>query len=127
MVHYPLFSKVGERGYAEYQRLHMRKISWVVMPVMVLELVTAVLLLVPQLVGVEGIIEVVKVRSILWLNLAALGLIWVSTVLLQVPEHAKLTDGFERAAHNRLVRWNWIRTIIWSGRALGLLYLVVST
>lgn len=126
VVHYPLFANVGEEGYATYQRLHMRKITWVVMPMMLLELLTAVLLIWPAMLGLEDLAENIHGTGWLWFNLGALSLVWASTMLLQVPQHNTLRLGFEGIAHSRLVRWNWIRTIIWSVRVFVLLYLVMS-
>jgi len=125
VVHYPLFSQVGEDGYVEYQRLHMQKITWVVMPAMLFELITAVGLVIPDLLGL-GSLESINELALSWLNLFGLIIIWASTALLQVPNHAKLLKGFEREAHSNLVCWNWIRTIVWSVRVAVLFYLAVS-
>ena len=113
VVHYPLFAGVGEAGYARYQAEHMRRITWVVLPTMAIELATAALL-------VWGVSASVGA----WVNLAGVGVIWGSTALLQVPAHGKLLTRFERGVHGRLVRTNWIRTVVWTARALGLLYAV---
>jgi hypothetical protein len=43
--------------------------------------------------------------------------VWLSTFARQVPQHARLSSGFEAAAHQRLVRGNGIRTAAWSFRA----------
>ena len=43
---------------------------------------------------------------------------------LQVPSHEKLLRAFDRAAHQFLVRSNWLRTLLWSARALLLLFLI---
>ena len=44
--------------------------------------------------------------------------IWASTFFLQVPQHGKLSLGFDAAAHASLVSSNWIRTIAWSLRGV---------
>jgi hypothetical protein len=48
----------------------------------------------------------------------------VSSCLLQVPQHTVLLSGFNREAHLRLVRTNWIRTVAWSIRGLRVLYML---
>lgn len=111
VVHYPLFARVGVAGYAAYQTAHMRLITWVVGPVMLLELVSGVGW---WWFGGGGVAL---------LDLGALALIWASTALLQVPAHERLLERFEPGAHRRLVGTNWIRTILWSGRGFGLFYL----
>ena len=102
VVHYPLFDKVGAEGYLEYQRSHMKRITWVVLPAMGLELISGIALFFPQLqrsLHWRGIESELNIDSgLLWANLLGLGLIWVSTVLLQVPQNAKLLVGFENYA-----------------------------
>ena len=111
IVHYPLFAKVGG-DFAAYQQAHMRLTTYVVGPWMLLEAATAVALLVAP--GPLG-------RSLAGWNLALLAGIWLSTALLQVPEHEKLLAGFAAGPHTALVRSNWLRTALWSVRSAGLL------
>lgn len=108
MVHYPLFAGVGAAGYVDYQALHMRTTGWVVGPLMLMELVTSLLLVVPALrpAGVPP--------WLLWAGLATVAVNWLSTVTLQIPAHDVLTRGFDLAAHRRLVLTNWIRTAAWT-------------
>jgi hypothetical protein len=58
-----------------------------------------------------------------WGGLALLLLIWVSTAVFQVPAHEKLKSGFDEAWHRRLVDWNWVRTGLWTLRAMLLLWI----
>ena len=46
LVHYPAFHFIDKDMYASFQKFHMNSISLIVVPVMVLELATGVLLLV---------------------------------------------------------------------------------
>lgn len=114
-VHYPLFARVGESGYREYQRSHQRLIAFVVGPSMLLELLASVLLVVERHDFFSTI------------GLALLGVIWCSTAFLQVPLHTALSNGFDPNIHARLVRTNWIRTVGWTARALLALYLLRAT
>ncbi|MFB6247584.1 MAG: hypothetical protein ABEL97_03355 [Salinibacter sp.] len=116
-VHYPLFRHVGAAGYATYQAEHMRRITGVVAPLMGVELVTAILLAWTPPATVPA--------GLAWAGLALVGLIWGTTGLVQVPLHAALTDGFDRATHRRLVRTNWIRTVLWAARS-GLVLWMLS-
>ena len=107
-VHYPLFGRVGAEGYGGYQQEHMQRISWIVMPVMVVEAITAAVLVIhAHDVGESSNTAYMPFgEAAALLNLAAVGLIWLSTALLQVPAHAQLLNGFERTAHIRLLRTN---------------------
>lgn len=108
LVHYPLFARVGERGFAAYELEHARRTGWVVIPPMLLEAASATLLLLapPAAIG----------RAPFAVGFALLGVVWASTALLQVPRHRQLANGFDRSAHRALVLGNWIRTFAWSAR-----------
>lgn len=108
-VHYPLFDHVGTETYAAYQAAHMRRITWIVLPAMSVELLTTVWLVwdPPALVPTWQV----------WTGLTLVGVIWLSTALLQVPLHETLTRGFDAQTHRLLVRTNWIRTLAWTLRA----------
>lgn len=108
-VHYPLSRHVGAADYSTYQAEHMRRITAIVGPLMGVELVTAGLLVWTPPAGVFA--------GQAWAGLLLVGLIWGTTGLVQVPLHAALTDGFDRATHRRLVRTNWVRTVAWGLRA----------
>lgn len=116
IVHYPLFSAVGADSFAAYEAAHSRRISYIVMPLMLIELATAALLALappPQVAP-----------ALLWVGLALVVLIWLSTFALQVPQHRILSGGFDLRAHRLLVATNWLRTIGWSLRGLLALWLV---
>ena len=51
--------------------------------------------------------------------------IWLSTALLQVPQHGRLQRGFEARAQQALVNGNWIRTAAWSLRAILVSWLMI--
>jgi uncharacterized membrane protein len=116
LVHYPLFAKVGEDLFAAYQRDHSTRITWVVGPAMVVELVIALWLVVATPEAIP--------RRLAVLALIILCVVHLTTATLSVPAHGQLADGFDAAAHRRLVGTNWIRTIGWSLRtALAMLML----
>ena len=108
LVHYPLYGAVGREQFGAYEREHMRRVSWLVGPLMLAEAVTAL--------------------ALLWhpgpyaANFLLLAVTWLSTAVWQVPQHEVLREGFDAEASNRLVRTNWVRTACWSARSLLLLY-----
>lgn len=109
IVHYPLFAGVGERDFAPYEARHTWLTGWVVAPPMLLELATGAALLWRRP-------EVVPWQEVIF-GFALLGVIWLSTYLLQIPRHSVLGKGFDAAAHRGLVLTNWLRTLAWSLRA----------
>lgn len=116
IVHYPLMARVGSDGFAAYASAHGTRTGWVVAPLMLAELVTAlVIAAAPPAPGL---------RSVAYAGLVLLAVIWLSTALLQMPAHRRLAAGFDPLSHRRLVRSNWIRTVAWCLRvpvALALL------
>ncbi len=109
VVHYPLFARVGVEAYPAYHTAHMTRITWIVLPAMTVELVTACALVAWRPVGVPA--------GLVWTGLGLLALIWISTGLLQVPLHQTLASGFDAETHYQLVTTNWIRTLAWMARA----------
>lgn len=116
LVHYPLFELASRDRFAAFAEAHQRRTAWVVMPLMVTEAVTVAALLVRPPMGLG--------RDLLWAGAALLALIWLSTALLQVPEHRRLGAGWDATSARRLVRGNWLRTVGWSVRAWLALELV---
>jgi hypothetical protein len=110
VVHYPLFAAVGAERFDSYAQAHQRRTSFVVGPFMAAEGVTALWMALLPPTGVP--------RWLAVLGLAVLAVVLGSTVLLQVPQHAVLAEGFDSARTTKLVRTNWIRTIGWSTRSI---------
>jgi hypothetical protein len=119
IVHYPLMARVGRGGFADYEQLHSSSTTRVVGPPMLAEMATALLLVAspPQRIPAAAV----------WTGLGLLALIWASTWLLQVPQHGILSNGFDAEAHRRLVQTNWIRTVLWSFRAILVLWMLKSS
>jgi len=116
IVHYPLLRCIGVDAFGEYEKRHQRLTTFVVGPAMLIELATAVALL---LVDVA-----VRARFIAGLALGLLIVIWLSTALLLVPAHRKLQDQFDEHVVTTLIRTNWIRTVAWSARSVLALHLM---
>lgn len=113
IVHYPLFLRVGASSFVEYEREHIYRISFLVIPVMLIELVTGVVLAFSPPVG-SFFFESGT-------SIALLFGIWMSTMFVQHPAHARLEGGFDSSTILHLVRTNWIRTALWSARGVGVL------
>lgn len=111
IVHYPLMAEVPAEGFREYERRHQRLTTCVVGPVMGVEALSAVLLAIASLSS--GAWDIPR-----WLGVGLLAVIWLSTLIAQVPLHAILSKGFDPTVWRRLVRSNWIRTAGWSARGV---------
>ena len=118
VVHYPLMNSVGPPGFEEYETRHMSRTTWIVAPLMLTELVTNLLLL-----WHPGELD----QGLLVIGLMLLAVIWLSTVLFQIPQHQRLSRGFDALTHQRLVLSNWIRTFAWTVRGIWALWLLKMT
>ncbi|MEC9374115.1 MAG: hypothetical protein VYC34_09735 [Planctomycetota bacterium] len=110
IVHYPLFALVGRDVYPRYQETHMQRTGWVVGPAMLTEAVTAAALLTLDLQSPGRILAIA--------GIVLVALIWISTAALQIPRHHALRRAFDERAARSLVTTNWIRTALWTARAL---------
>lgn len=101
LTHYPMFENIDEKCFSEAMEFHQRTISYIVMPLMLVELGLTVFFV------LEG--------RFLGFPLAAIvSLIWLSTFFIQVPLHNKLLKKKDSTKIRLLVKSNWIRTILWS-------------
>lgn len=117
VVHYPLFAWVGEREFAAWEREHCRRITWVVLPLMLAEVALAAWLWwqAPP-----------EWRGWCTIGLVLLGIVWASTFLVQVPCHERLARGLDHPTVRRLVRTNWMRTAAWTARGVVAVILAVG-
>lgn len=109
ILHYPAFADVHEDKFCGFHSKHSNRITFIVVPVMLLELATAVLLIRSDL------------KNIFFLgNLLMIIALWSATALLSVPIHNELSKKQDIQKIHRLVKTNWVRTSLWSLRLLCL-------
>ena len=117
IVHYPLFAAVGREQFANYEQRHSFLTTWVVLPLMFTELGTSIWLAVHPPEGFSSLMQVGAAMTIA---------IWLSTFVLQVPKHRILESGFDQQAWSFLVKSNWIRTVLWTGRTVLMCWMVLE-
>jgi uncharacterized membrane protein len=113
VVHYPLFAEVPPEASAGYARVNQPRTARVVGPAMLVEGITAIWLFVDPPADLS--------RWLPFISGLVLAVVLLSTVLVQVPRHARLaeessSDGLREVVAS-LVAGNWIRTVGWSARA----------
>lgn len=118
VVHYPLFKSIGAANFTPYHLQHTRLTGFIAGPLMVLEMLFALLMWWHRPLGVS-----VQVAGILT---GLLVIIWISTFTVQVPIHNRLSKTFDEAQVEKLVTSNWVRTLAWTVRAILLMIALTS-
>lgn len=116
LVHYPLFNYVDRDKFCDFIKKHQKRLSFVLVPLMIAECFLSILMLVVAQPGKATVFA-----SILF---ALVIVIWFSTFCFQVAEHCSLNKGFCHKSLKKLIASNWIRTFAWTARALLLFFLL---
>jgi len=114
IVHYPSFHFIEKELYTAFQKFHMNKISIIVMPIMLAELITGIMLF----------LDKSSKSPFLTISIIILVLIWLITGVFFTKAHNELIAGYQELVVNQLVAMNWIRTLLWTLRLLLLTYFV---
>jgi len=96
-VHYPLMKFVDPGQWREFHQKHSQQITFIVGPLMLLQLGSAFLM--------NEKMEICVGLSVL---------VFLFTGLISVPLHNKLAQGYEERTLKSLVSTNWLRTLTWT-------------
>lgn len=116
VVHYPLMAFVSPDALAAYERANIIRTAAIVGPVMLLEALSAGLLLFRLPPGPS--------RRLAQLGALLLAAVWASTAFLQFPAHRAMAAGAGPELLGKLTASNWLRTFCWSARSLVALRLL---
>ncbi len=106
LIIYPGFHRIPREAFVSYHRWYVIRISSIVLPLMLAELITTV-----WWIRSNNYAAVSVSAGILVI------IVWLSTFVLQVPIHNRLKAGSKDREIRRLVATNWIRTAAWSLKA----------
>ncbi|MBB5036860.1 hypothetical protein [Prosthecobacter dejongeii] len=116
IVQYPLFLDVGREAFSRYHCGHCLRIAFVVVPLMLLEVASAI-----------GVLWLGERASLFLFSLPWIAMVWLATFLIQVPIHDQLTEfGWSESVIQKLVRTNWLRTVAWTVRGLLLAWIFIG-
>lgn len=100
-VNYPLFFKVPSNVFSDYHYDYVSRISAIVVPIMLMEIIISTLLF-------------ILFNSYLTMFIFTLViLIFATTFLVQVPIHDALKIKPDHQLFKKLIATNWIRTGLW--------------
>ena len=104
---YPGLIRIPSEDFVSYHSWYVVRITAIVFPLMIGEAIVTIVWIVIDDASIVSIIAACFVV-----------IIWLSTFVLQVPIHKRLQSGKDDILIRRLVGTNWIRTIVWSLRAV---------
>ena len=113
LVHYPTFLFIDEQKSYDFQKFHMSRISYIVMPAMTTELFSGIYIFIYSNMAIDS--------NLFLLALTILIINWIITALVFVKMHNKLLINYKIEIISLLVKWNWLRTLLWSVRLILLL------
>ncbi len=117
IVHYPMMRDIAPTDLPRWARRNVRLTGYAVIPAMLIETATAILLLLNDRMSDQ--------RTLLLVGLALTVLLWVSTLGIQWRQHRRLIAGRREPALERLIVTNWLRTAGWSARGIIALVLIL--
>lgn len=113
ILHYPSFKFIAENRFKEFHSFHSSRITYIVAPVMVVELLTAFALCWSN-------------QAVYTWNFILVILLWALTGFISVPIHNSLSVIYDLKKIDQLVNTNWFRTAIWTFRSAAILYFITS-
>ena len=119
VAHYPIFSYLTNQP--DSFTFHQRRMGLLVAPVMLIELLTAILLLIDQWHMFPYLVLS---------NFISVCCIWLHTFSIMVPIHNRLLTNSNLSLVNKLVKQNWIRTFAWTMKSIlwaGIIWHMIST
>ncbi|PWN06206.1 hypothetical protein [Rhodohalobacter mucosus] len=114
IVHYPAFHGFEKKSYSTWMSFHKSRISIVVVPVMLVELGSSILLS----------LSTIPYLMLHRIGLGVVVLVWLITFFIQVPLHEKLAGGYKESIAKKLVSSNRWRTLLWSLKSILGMYLL---
>ena len=117
LVHYPLYAKIKE-GFIEYERSQIRRVAFLVGPIMLVEAITSIILVGVAPPGIQ--------TKLAALNLILLIFIWISTFLFLIGQHQKLSIRFSKKTLHLLIATNWIRAILWTFKGVLIILMIYA-
>ena len=116
LIIYPSFLFYERNNLKRWHYNYTKKITYIVLPLMMGQFIIA-------------IIHLFNDFSILTLgSFLIIVSLWIITISVFIPLHNKVsTDHVNQSIINKLIRLNWIRTLLWSGLfVLNLLHYIIN-
>ena len=110
-ITYPTFLDIDKDKFSDYHRKYVNNISFIVAPVMLIELFTL------------SLIAYFSSEFLIIKSLFLLLVIWLTTFFIMIPSHNRISKSFNIKEIKSLINYNWLRTILWSFKLLVIIFL----
>ena len=110
-ITYPTFLDIDKDKFSDYHRKYVNNISFIVAPVMLIELLTL------------SLIAYFSSEFLIIKSLFLLLVIWLTTLFIMIPSHNRISKSFNIKEIKSLINYNWVRTILWSFKLLLIIFL----
>ena len=111
LITYPSFLEIDKTKFIDFHNKYVKTISFIAVPAMILELLTLVYM------------NIYISNLILMKSLLVLIMLWLITFIIIVPIHNQLSKKFDEEKVISLIRYNWIRTVLWTSKIFIILYI----
>ena len=113
LVSYPLFLKVNIDNFKSYHNFYTKHISYIVVPLMLFEF----------FINFYNLYHSSIIYPKFYISSLVLIFIWFSTMLIQLPLHININFYFSKIVIDKLIKSNWIRTVLWSIKLVILIFI----
>ena len=110
-ITYPTFLNIDIDKFSDYHRKYVNNISFIVAPVMLIELLTL------------SLIAYFSSEFLIIKSLILLLVIWLTTFFIMIPSHNRISKSYNKKEIISLINYNWVRTILWSFKLLLIIFL----
>ena len=111
LITYPSFLEIDRAKFVDFHKKYVRTISFIAVPAMILELCTLIYM------------NIYISNLILMKSLLVLIMLWLITFIIIVPIHNQLSKEFDYEKVISLIRYNWIRSVLWTSKIFIILYI----
>lgn len=110
LLHYPAFFFIEKNEFKYFHEFHVKNISIIVFPAMLIELLTGILML-----------YFIKFSSLKFtVSIFLLLVCWAVTIFYFLKVHNFLSQGFNENLIKQMINFNWVRTFCWVSRLIVL-------
>lgn len=114
LIHYPAFLRIDPSQFSVFHEKHSQALGILAGSAMIAELIFSLMIL----------FNGAWILGSVFLSLTVA--VWIATFFLSVPLHNRLASGYHQAVILKLIRTNWIRTGLWTMKAIVAMWSILE-